>query len=129
MGISMEEPKRSHISISEKRKQFCDENLAKLTFMEDRMSAIAINNNPRFAEAVLRRVMDDPDMKVLKVREQEEVSSFGHSARFDALAKCGDGSNEAIEIQRKLPKAFAKTVAWRLSALTFSSLPKGAKDC
>lgn len=75
--------------------------IKRFRLMDDTFFAVCIETDNRFAEFLLRIMLDKDDLQVIRTQAQYTVKNLlGHSVIFDAYATDCEGKQYDIEVQR-----------------------------
>lgn len=115
----------------QKRSKYYKENLrklSKLNLFSDFFMTICFDKKPRFAEKVLRIILDMPKLKVVKTKTQYSATNIlGRAVRLDVLAKDSLGRCMNIEVQRDNAKAIPRRARYHSSILDAVTFKRGQK--
>ncbi len=105
------------------------EDVAKLRpFDDDFMSSIFKNNIPA-AERVLRIILKDAKLKVVKLNVQEKLPNlFGKSIQLDILAEDEHGTKFNVEVQRADKAATPRRARYHSGLIDMNYTVTGTKD-
>lgn len=105
-----------------------EELAAGYTLMDNDYMVRFFDGQPRCVEAVLRAILEMPELHVEStVAEHEIVSLLSRSARLDVMATDADGRRYDIEVQRDLNDATPRRARFYSSLMDSDALAKGAK--
>lgn len=78
-------------------------------------------------EEILRTVLDDPGLVVVKYHAEHVISNGGHhGVRIDVWAKDGNGRQIAVELEKESDEEIFPRAIFEASTMIVHSLPKGA---
>lgn len=99
--------------------------IQRLRLMDDEFMCACFQEHPECAQAVLRIVMDMPDLLVRDVHTQRTLGNLaGHAVRLDISATDAHGRLYDIEIQRRDAPHLARRASYYLAMLRAGSLQK-----
>lgn len=85
---------------------------------------------PRFCEEIIRVILGKPELCVVEVRPQDQVTNLkGRSVRLDVLCRLADGTLVNVEVQKYSDEDHEKRVRYYGSVLTAEHTPKGVIVC
>ena len=83
--------------------------------------------DPRFCEEIIRVILGKPELCVVEVRPQDQVTNLkGRSVRLDVLCRLEDGTLVNVEVQKYSDEDHEKRVRYYGSVLTAEHTPKGS---
>jgi len=105
------------------------EPISRLTLMDDIFMTKVFDGNVRAAGAVLRTILNKPDLKVTSVSAQKVLKSLtGRSVRLDVLAEDSRGLKYNIEVQKSEQGAHPKRARYYSAMIDSTLLSAGSKD-
>lgn len=116
-------PKKKHSNLFEKIDN--QKLIQSFCLFDDIYMSAFFDGNIEGMEQVLRIVMQKPDLKVISIATQVFAANLlNHSARFDVVAKDGQGKIIDVEVQRANSRASRKRARFYSSMLDHRSLDK-----
>ena len=123
---SKQKSKRTTLKINQlKNTSRVEEQVRQLRPIDDIMFHKLMEDD-EVCQEVLQVVMEDPNLKVLDVRPQEDIKSLqGRSVRLDVFCTLGDGRFCNIEVQRSNNDNHFKRVRYNEACITANSTNTG----
>lgn len=111
-------------SRQEKREEYLQK-IKEFRLFDDEFLSRVFDENIECTELILHIILDNPDIKVCKVRTQREIKNLkGHSVRLDIAAISSDNEPIDIEIQRADKGAGVKRARYNSSMMDANTLVK-----
>lgn len=95
-----------------------------LRLIDDAMFRVVMANKEA-CEEMLRVILDDPKLKVLRTVPQQTITSFQREITMDVLCELGDGTLCNTEVQKESANNDPKRTRFHASALTTHYTKKG----
>ena len=103
--------------------------IKRLRLLDDNFFHLCMQDNKRAVELMLRIIIGDKSLKVIKLVVQLEMKNIaGHSLYLDVYAVNDQGAEINVEIQRDDAGAVAERAVCHSGTLDANSLKKGERD-
>ncbi|MBQ7732879.1 MAG: Rpn family recombination-promoting nuclease/putative transposase [Synergistaceae bacterium] len=96
-----------------------------LTLMDDRFMARFLQDSIPCVSAIIRLILNRPDLVIKESHTQFNLSNFGHALTIDVLAQDSEGKLYNIEVQNSSAGASEKRARFHSAVLDAHTLAKG----